>query len=566
MKKKKLICIALASVFAMSAGLLAACGDDDNGGGDGGDGELKPVSELYPNDFDFEPINWQGSKVDAYGGHDPVMVEAFDGNKPVYYSFSTDNATGGFVYGVQVRKSDDMIEWTKVGSAIKGFNSLKSENAVKSYIQSDACEIKEPYTVVSSFPDWSNPQKGPCWTLWAPDVIPAPTNTGKTVNGGWWLYSSWTAGFGSDQSLIFKLHSDNVAGPYEYDGIIVQNSANDGGINEIDPSLYWSADGSKLYMSYGSFFGGIAVLELDPATGLRKSGESVTTPGTTVITGGRIEGSVVAYHKVNIYTGDIGAADEDESKWTTKSQYYMMGSDENLSKNYTMRVWTSDNPDSGFTSIRGNKGLQVGGAWTWRKQGEPTLEDLNYYIPGHNDMLTTKDGRNLIVYHNRTEEGSDFGGNHYTYTSLYDFNSKGQLVISANRYAGERIGLVTAADVTSLTNGKYSVVKMTSSDPAYEQKLNVAYAQDCEFHADGTITGAVEGTWKVYGTHYVYIKLTDGTEYYGSAMPAFIRQYDANGLYGWKGNGGLTISAVTDTTTTGTTNGENGILYFNMQF
>lgn len=569
MKRKKLLCIALASVFAMSAGLLAACGDSDDG--EEGSAELKPVSELYPDEskFDFEPLYNNGQASDAYGTHDPVMVEAFDNGKAVYYAFSTDNITGG-IYGVQVRKSDDMVEWEKVGAAIKGFSNVKSDAQVEAHYKTGNSEIDEVYQIVKNYPDFSS--SGPCYTLWAPDVIPAPTNTGKTVNGGWWLYSCWTAGFGSSQSVIFKLKSDNVAGPYEYEGIVVQHDVdNDDGINEIDPSVYWDKDGNKLYMSYGSFFGGFKAVELSTTTGLRANNEDPKTPGTMILSAGTApwaEGSAIAYHNVDVYTGDIGAADEDASKWEKQGKYYMMGSDGALAYNYSMRTWTSDSPMGPFTSVRGSNGLQIGGTWSWTKEGDPVVKDLNYFIPGHNDMLTTKDGRNLIIYHTRVVNDSPSfpEGEHFLYTSLFDFNSKGQIVINPNRYAGERVGLVTAEDVMSLTNGKYSVIKMQSYELNYTTKATINYAQDCEFHADGTITGAVEGTWKVYGTHYVYIKLADGTEYYGTAMPAYIRQYAANGLYKWTGHGGLTISAVTDTTDTGTAAGNNGILYFNMQF
>ena len=37
--------------------------------------------------------------------------------------------------------------------------------------------------------------------------------------------------------------------------------------NAIDPNLFFDASGEKLYMSYGSWSGGLFLLELDPATG-----------------------------------------------------------------------------------------------------------------------------------------------------------------------------------------------------------------------------------------------------------------------------------------------------------
>lgn len=573
---KKSICLALASVFVLSMVGLAACGEPEDKPNDNNDPPIvnPPVTDDNKAVMSVEYLEtiYDGNTRTPSGAgmnstHDPVFVEAKKGGKSVYYAFSTDNDQ----YGVQVRKSNDLYTWERMEPAINGFTSSTNAAAVQKMYRDGNAELQPVYDVLKSFSDW----KSSCWTLWAPDVVPATSNTSLDADGEWWLYSCWTAAFGSMQSIIFKCKSTaGIEGPYTYEDIIVQNSPNDGGVNEIDPSVYKTPDG-KMYLSYGSYGTGFATVELDSQTGLRKSG-AATDPGQKILSGGgfNAEGSAISYHTVKVYNGDIASEAYDESKWEEKSQYYMMGSWGALAYNYNMRVWTSDTPDGTFTSERGTSGLQVSGSWTWRKQGEgvtgsSTLpnnqKDLNYYIPGHNDMLTTTDGRNLIIYHTRVSEGTKDGrpsfqeGEHYLYTSLYDFNSKGQLVINPNRYAGEKIGDITKEELLAKAkDGKFSTVVLQSANVAYTTKATIGHAQDCTLNADGTVTGAYTGTWKMYGSHYIYLEL-DGVSYYGSVMPAYVRQFDSD--FGSEGHPGYTISAISDVA-----NNENKILYMNTQF
>ena len=539
---KKRFALPFAVMFAVTAmcATLAACGKDEGKQPGPGPGPSPSAELVYP-EKGFNRLYENKTKNGAYKAHDPVVIEA-DGK---FYAFSTDNDAG---YGVQVRKSDDLVEWEFVGAAIPGYGATESE--VKAKLTAGTSELQPVYEWISQASNFD------CYTLWAPDVVPAK-------GGGYWLYSSWTTTFGSSRSVIFQCHSDNVTGPYTYVDMIVRSP--NGGINAIDPSIYYTPDG-KMFMSYGSFSGGIATIELNPDTGLRKdTSVSADTTGKIIMPNRDIEGSVIDYKTVPVYTGNIATEEYDESKWENQSKYYMMASFGALANNYNMRVWTSDKPDEGFTSERGNSGLQIAGAWTWRKEGESRCNDLNYFIPGHNDMITTSKGVNLLAYHVRTNtSGSGFDtGVHYLYTSMYDFNSKGQMVMNPNRYNGETYGKVEAEDILTKTEGKYSVIQMASKNYGYNDVMPTAYAQDCVLHEDGTITGAVEGTWKLYGDRYVYIKIGE-IEYYGTAMPAMIRQYqratDGSG-YNVKENGGLTISAISDAV-----NGQNHILYLNMQF
>ena len=574
MKKNKLVCIALSAAFALSAASLAACGTTDPGSNP--KPPLPTGDAVYPT-ADYLNNLYSGNALTEAGKgqnstHDPVLVEAKAAGKSVFYAFSTDNDQ----FGVQIRKSENLYEWERVGVAIDGFTPTMKEDDVRQMYANNRGELQPVYNVMTSLVGWNSD----CWTLWAPDVVPA-TNKSLDANGEWWLYSCWTSTFGSQHSVIFKCKSTTgIEGPYKYEGIVVQDAPNDGALNEIDPSVFYTPDG-KMYLSYGSYFGGFGVVELDAKTGLRPAGTDVKTPGTKTLDSVNAEGSAINYHTVKVYAGDIAAEEYDESKWEEQSKYYMMGSWGALAYNYNMRVWTSDTPNGTFTSERGSSGLQVSGTWTWRKEGEGGPEggantphkdkDLNFYIPGHNDMLTTTDGRNLIVYHSRVGEGrkdnkpSFAEGEHFLRTSLYDFNSKGQLVINANQYAGEQVGKISQEEFLTKTGGKFSMIVLQSRDnEKYEEKATIYHAEDCELTQDGKVKkGETEvGVWKLYGDHYIYLTV-DGLAYYGSVMPAYIRRYDA--AFGTTDNKGLTVSAISDTFAE---NGrqENKILYMNMRF
>lgn len=161
--------------------------------------------------------------------HDPSTLVK-DGNK--YWQFTTGN-------GIYAAYSTDLISWTA-----------------------------GPQTVfpIGTWPSWINSAvPGFNGTFWAPDVI--------YMNSKYYLYYSVST-FGSSKSAIGVAVSNSLNNPNWQDlGMVVSSNGSSGTYNAIDPGMFKDTNG-KVYMTYGSFFGGLVVVEIDPSTGKVKSGSS----------------------------------------------------------------------------------------------------------------------------------------------------------------------------------------------------------------------------------------------------------------------------------------------------
>lgn len=124
-----------------------------------------------------------------------------------------------------------------------------------------------PAPVFTTYPAWiKNKIPNFAGSFWAPDVI--------QMNGQYYLYYSVST-FGSSSSAIGVARSPSLKNPVWTDlGIVVESFGGAGEINAIDPALFRDHDG-KVYMSWGSFFGGIGLAEINQSTG--KLASSVST-------------------------------------------------------------------------------------------------------------------------------------------------------------------------------------------------------------------------------------------------------------------------------------------------
>jgi arabinan endo-1,5-alpha-L-arabinosidase len=164
--------------------------------------------------------------------HDPSILRQDDW----YYVFSTNIAreTGGFV---PCRRSRDLSNWEKCGF------------------------------VFATIPDWAQESVPRAKGLWAPDV--------SRVGDRYLLYYS-VSSFGSNHSAIGLATNttlDPAAPGYQWvdQGLVVQSRSRDR-FNAIDPNLVADRNG-KYWLSWGSFWDGIRMAAIDPATGKRPAGD-----------------------------------------------------------------------------------------------------------------------------------------------------------------------------------------------------------------------------------------------------------------------------------------------------
>ena len=139
------------------------------------------------------------------------------------------------------------------------------------------------------FPAWHDAKvPGNRGFLWAPDVI---------ENGGKYFVYYSVSTFGKNTSAIGLAVGgalDPAAAGWRWDDrgpVIV--SAQGNRFNAIDPAVFRDAKDGTLWMSFGSFWDGIHLVELDPATGLRKD---AAKPPVRVATAPEIEAPFIHQH------------------------------------------------------------------------------------------------------------------------------------------------------------------------------------------------------------------------------------------------------------------------------
>ncbi len=237
-----------------------------------------------------DPASWG-----AVNAHDPSIVKGEDGR---WYVFSTD-ASAGDIHrcGVQVRVSDDLIHWDYLGTAFEDYESACAEEIAAAGL---------------------DPAKH--HGLWAPEAV--------RVGEEWRLYYSAST-FGSTRSVIGMAVSDSITGPWENRGIVIRSDANAvSKPNAIDPCLFTDPSG-KQYMTWGSFFGGIWLTELDEAG--FAAGEPVRIAG---FRGCRAEGSYLI--------------------WLPQTEYYyLFVSYGSLSEDYNIRVGRSRTIEGPYLDANG---------------------------------------------------------------------------------------------------------------------------------------------------------------------------------------------------------------------
>ena len=466
--------------------------------------------------------------------HDPSIV--WEPVSQTYYIFGSHRASA---------KTTDMMNWTAFTAP---WATATSTDATNSAALAEA--IKWSKRGSTSYSVDGN--------MWAPDVI-----WNKAMNK-WCMYLSVNGD--NWYSSIVLLTSDNIEGPFLYQGSVVMSGFHTGTSykdtdlekaigtqaslpsryavgnkwgnrypNCIDPCVFYDENG-KLWMSYGSWSGGIWMLELDENTGLRDytidypltgSGDGITIDpyfGKKIAGGFYVSGEasyieyIGGYYYLFVTYGGLAAGG-------VPTDYNNGG--------YQMRVFRSENPDGPFIDSRNNsavfssyllnfgpkendnnRGENIFGAYTsWGNQAKGNLGERSQ---GHNSIIAAEDGRTYLVYHTRFQ---NWGESHQVRVHQVFQSKNGWLVVAPFEYTGEEVKSADIATMQQIATdripGKYKLL-------IHEYKLDhtkkaAAEPVDIELTTDGNITGKYTGTWKVEaGTSYVTLKI--GSTYYHGVM------------------------------------------------
>lgn len=511
MKKKNFMFMVL-----MCAGLsLTACGNTDVNQAS----EAAPANESNEEenkaeiDYDFamkyDGIDTANISSSGVAVHDPSIIE--DNGK--YYIFGSH---------MSAAKSDDMTKWEMIA------NGYAKNNPVYGQIY----EVSEEAFRYTGDKKSIIPTDDGKTHVWAPDVIYNKT-TGK-YNMYYCVTSTWNA-----SNLCFGV-ADTIEGPYEWQGSMIYSGFNystlketdvldyvdedfakknyikGGGYNfedypnAIDPTVFYDEE-DRLWMVYGSWSGGIFLLELDPETGYPIHPEADPEHnvdayyGKKLLGGGHIsiEGPYIVYDKESGY-------------------YYLFVSYGALTSNggYQIRVFRSETVDGDYVDMNGKYpeksalhqdfGLKMSGNYKL-----PSI-DKAYMATGHNSAFIDKDGKRYIAYHTRF---NDNGETHSPRVHQYLINEEGWPCNLPYQTQGESAD-ENGYSVDDMT-GRYFVLNQGTAIDNKIANPAIMYLEE-----DGKVTGKEEqGEWHyTEGNNYMKIKIGD-KEYSG----AFCKMLDEAG-------------------------------------
>ena len=502
--------------------------------------------------------------------HDPSIVidDITNPSSPTYYIYGSHLGRG------KTTADKNYQEWTvfkageenatatnslfcNTGGVLVNFSQAYSTHAITSVKDYSGKSVTFGNFDANGWQKKGNTVKG---MQWAPDVV-----YNKTMKK-WCMYMSLNGGSWCSSIVCFT--SDNIEGPWKYQGPVVfsgffgkyaHNSyaaANDwkntdlaiatgetslpqrynvgdkwGSFwpNCIDPCVFYD-DQDNLWMSYGSWSGGIFLIKLDKTNGLRDytytfpyevNGKAVTPGAANANTtsdpyfGKKIAGGYYVSGEAS-YIEKIG------------SHYFLFMSYGGLESNggYQMRVFRSDNPQGPYVDCNGtsavtnrylmnysaktadNRGVLLFGGYKWDPMSGAEIAQ------GHNSAFNDKQGRSFVVYHSRF---SNQGEGHQVRVHQLFLNDEGWLMAAPFEFDGETItnnDIATKASIAdSEIAGDYQFMRheygQDTENKAYETPVNI------HLNADGTITGAEKGTWeRTAGTDYIHLTI-NGVVYRG---------------------------------------------------
>lgn len=434
--------------------------------------------------------------------HDP-SIKKFDGR---YYLYGS-HMTGAC--------SDDLQTWTTIG------DGYTPDNPLFDNLFADGLGIF----------DYAGDYGNGTYAVWAEDVIyleqmqkyvmyfcvsstyiksnlcyaVADRPEGPYVYQGPLLYSGFTT-LDVQKTDVFSVVEPAEASSYWNGG----NYNNMLWPNCIDPAPFFDKDG-RLWMVYGSWSGGIFLLELDPATDLVIHPESDP------------ENNVDAYFGKRLLGGGHVSIEGPYIQYDSDSGYYYLyvsyGGLERTG-GYQIRVFRSEAPDGPYVDMNGAAPSPIGldhAPYGLKLSGNydmPSCETA-YMATGGQSVFQDDDGKTYVCYHSRFDNGSEY---HEPCVKQVFLNKEGWPVLAPFTTKGETIS-AQGYEKEELT-GTYFFLNlgMDISDKIAEPVL-------ITLQEDGTVSGDIAGSW-TFEDQSCFMSLTyGGTTYSG----VFCRMQDEAG-------------------------------------
>lgn len=498
--------------------------------------------------------------------HDPsIVMDVTESTNPKYYIYGSHlgraktYASGNYQIWNNTFKTGEENTGTSnslfadVNGKSINFKDAYSTHVIKKVKNSKGEEVAFGNFDANGWQFKGNTVKG---MQWAPDVI-----YNKTMKK-WCMYMSLNGDHWCSSIVCFT--SDDLEGPWAYQGPVVfsgfqgtfshnaytadddwkhtdlavatgetslparyQTGDSWGSYwpNCIDPCVFYDDD-DNLWMSYGSWSGGIFIIRLDKTNGLRDY--TYTFPyqisGKTVTPGGADANCTSDPYFGKKIAGGYYVSGEASYIQKVDKYYYLFMSYGGLTAagGYQIRVFRSEKPDGPYkdcltsmgigavydkprvnfgTDANRDEGVKLFGNYQWETMPNAELAQ------GHNSAIVDHKGRALIVYHTRF---LNRGEEHEVRVHQLFVNQDGWLVAAPYEFSGE-----TYTDNDIATQQLYDATKVAGdyqiiAHPYRQNTAAMDYEKPVTIHlnADGSISGKYTGKWElVSGTMYINLTL-----------------------------------------------------------
>ncbi|MBL5008936.1 hypothetical protein CU016_1031 [Enterococcus lactis] len=468
---------------------------------------------------------WETTSKERVSIHDPSITTIHEENQELFYVFGSHLAQA---------KTSDLRTWEVPFS--HEYESME-DNIIYG-------NTKENLAETFKWAGYDDADSKGGYSLWAPDVIwNADYEWSNGDKGAYMLYYSASSTW--RRSAIGLAVAKTIEGPYSYSDTVIysgftekdstdgsdrntnyQNThlaklIKDGKIsgfsenwsieagltyntdyapNAIDPALFYDEEG-KLWMTYGSWSGGIFLLEVDPATGKPMyPGEDSTTED------GRI---IDRYFGIKLSGGYHQSGEGPYIVYDEKTDYYYLFVTYGglaAKGGYNMRLFRAEKPEGPYLDAQGNSpildkgeqnvnyGIKLIGNYQF------SFQQMGYRAAGHNSAIIDENGQWSLVYHTRFNNGTEA---HEVRVNRMYMNEEGWPVPAPYEYRGNE--QVADALTEDEIIGRYEIINHGTDNGTTMLKT-----QMIEFQKDGNVTGDLTGTW-MYDAGYLVLTFEETT-------------------------------------------------------